>query len=237
MITETRIDGPRADDIIRRLPFDGAYFTKTIGHAGGIWLLWHSDIVSMDILSMMKQEFHAIVQVSPQTQRWLLSAIYGSPRFRERWILWGNLKILFERHNLPWAVIGDFNDVTNEEEEFGGNDICRRRVSEYTNCMDYCNLFYLGFSRSKYTWTNKRDISNLIQQRLDRVWANLEWKTTHPEALVKHLAKINFDHCPLLLSLEAPPCRSGVRPFRFQPIWLSHDGFPGVVREASKGNQ
>ena len=51
VITETRIDGSRADDIIRRLPFDGAYSTKTIGHAGGIWLLWHSDIVSMDVLS------------------------------------------------------------------------------------------------------------------------------------------------------------------------------------------
>ena len=58
---ETWIGGPRADDIIRRLPFDGVYFTKTIGHAGGIWLLWHSDIVSMDILSVTKQEFHAIV--------------------------------------------------------------------------------------------------------------------------------------------------------------------------------
>ena len=30
VITETRINGQRADDIIRRLPFDGAYSTKTI---------------------------------------------------------------------------------------------------------------------------------------------------------------------------------------------------------------
>ena len=36
VITETRIDGSRANDIIRRLPFDGAYSTETIGHAGGI---------------------------------------------------------------------------------------------------------------------------------------------------------------------------------------------------------
>ena len=39
VITETRIDGNRADDIIRRLPFDGAYSTETIGHARRIWLL------------------------------------------------------------------------------------------------------------------------------------------------------------------------------------------------------
>ena len=33
VIIETRIDGSRADDIIRRLPFDGAYSTETIGYA------------------------------------------------------------------------------------------------------------------------------------------------------------------------------------------------------------
>ena len=91
MITETRIDGNRADDIIRRLPFDGAYSTETIGHARRIWLLWHFDIVSMDVLSTMEQEIHAIVQVSSQSQPWLISAIYGIPRFRERCMLWENL--------------------------------------------------------------------------------------------------------------------------------------------------
>ena len=79
VITETRIDGPRADFIIRGLPFDGAYSTETIGFAGGIWLLWRSDLVEMDILSATEQEIHAIVQVRSLSQSWLLSAVYGSP--------------------------------------------------------------------------------------------------------------------------------------------------------------
>ena len=101
VITETRIDGQRADDIIRRLPFDGAYSTETIGYARSIWLLWRSDFVDMDILSTTKQEIHAIVQVRSLSQSWLLSAIYGSPQFRERCILWDNLKFWSVRHNLP----------------------------------------------------------------------------------------------------------------------------------------
>ena len=154
VITETRIDGPRADEIIRRLLFDGAYSTETIGHAGGIWLLWQSDFVSMDVLVATEQEIHAIVQVSPHAQPWLLSSIYGSPRFRERCLLWGNLKMLSERHKLPWAVMWDFNDVVCSEEKMGGNGICRRRVEEYTGCMNYCNLFDLGFTGPKFTCTN-----------------------------------------------------------------------------------
>nr|POE68956.1 hypothetical protein CFP56_69615 [Quercus suber] len=45
-----------------------------------------------------------------------------------------------------------------------------------------------------------------------------------------------LDHCPLLLSLLPNLGQRGLRPFRFQPMWLSHDGFPGVVREAWEGN-
>lgn len=79
IITKTRIDGQRADDIIRGLPFDGAYSTETIGFARGIWLLWRSDLVEMDILFATEQEIHVIVQVRSFPHSWLLSAIYGSP--------------------------------------------------------------------------------------------------------------------------------------------------------------
>ena len=76
-----------------------------------------------------------------------------------------------------------------------GNSIYNRRVSEYTSCMDFCNLLNLGFLRAKFTWTNWKDLSDLIQQRLDRVWVNLEWKLCFLKTFVSHLAHINLDHC------------------------------------------
>ena len=39
VITETRMSGARAMEMIETLPFDGAEVTDTIGFAGGIWLL------------------------------------------------------------------------------------------------------------------------------------------------------------------------------------------------------
>ena len=39
VITETRMNGARAMEMIETLPFDGAEVTDTIGFAGGIWLL------------------------------------------------------------------------------------------------------------------------------------------------------------------------------------------------------
>ena len=70
------------------------------------------------------------------------------------------------------------------------------------NAWIFATFFYLGFSGPKFTWTNCRDISNLIQQHLDRVWVNSNWKIYYPKAIVSHLVRINSDHCPLLLSLD-----------------------------------
>ena len=51
VITETRVGGTRAKEIIDRLPFDGAAHADTVGYARGIWLLWFTDAVDIIILS------------------------------------------------------------------------------------------------------------------------------------------------------------------------------------------
>ncbi|KAL4638398.1 hypothetical protein ACB092_03G143700 [Castanea dentata] len=235
VITETRLSGVRADEIIESLPFDGAVVTDTIGFAGGIWLLWRSDLVQVEALASTEQEIHAIVRVRSQNFNWLINAIYASPRFEERCILWENLKMLADIHDLPWALMGDFNEVLTEEEKSGGNHISQRRVRAIQECMDTCYMIDLGFSGPKFTWTNKRGLDDLIQCRLDRCWANPAWKAFFVEANVTHLARVNSDHCPLLLNLKPVESEHQNRPFRFQSIWLSHSDFPNIVRDAWEG--
>ena len=46
-IMETSLGGERAKGITDRLSFDGPIHTKTIGCAGGLWLLWNSDLVEV----------------------------------------------------------------------------------------------------------------------------------------------------------------------------------------------
>ena len=99
VITETSMSGARADEIIEFLPFDGAVVANTIGFAGGIWLLWCSDLVQVDVLASTEQEIQSLIQVRSQNFNWIISAIYVSPRFVERCLLWDNLKCL-----LPFII-------------------------------------------------------------------------------------------------------------------------------------
>lgn len=127
--------------------------------------------------------------------------------------------------------MGDFNEVLSNGEKFGGNPICQRRVRATQDCMNECQMMDLGFSGPKFTWTNKGELEGLIQCRLDRCWANPIWKSFFPEANVTHQARVNSDHCPLLLNLGPNIVNATNGPFRFQSMWLNHNDFPAIVKE------
>ncbi|XP_030942199.1 uncharacterized protein LOC115967261 [Quercus lobata] len=61
-ITETRVGGNKAKEITDRLSFDGAAHADTMGYAGGIWALWHTEIMDVTILAFTEQEIHAFIK-------------------------------------------------------------------------------------------------------------------------------------------------------------------------------
>ena len=180
VIMETHIGGDRAKEITDRLPFQGAIHTDMIGYVGGLWLLWNADQVEVSNLTSNEQEIHAIVKVNSSNLSWLFSAIYASPRFRERCLLWNNLSNVAQAHNLLWIIGGDFNEMLSSDEKFSGRPIIPSRALLFKECLDDCNMADLGFQGPIFTWTNKHDITSLIQEKLDRFFANPTWCVMYP---------------------------------------------------------
>ncbi|XP_075655267.1 uncharacterized protein LOC142625512 [Castanea sativa] len=112
---------------------------------GGIWLLWDSTQVEIFKLSSMEQKIHALVKDLSSNASWLLSAIYASPRYAERRLLWDNLSKVAELHALPWITAGDFNKVLLGEAKFGGRPVCISRALKFQDCLNNCGMIDLGF--------------------------------------------------------------------------------------------
>ena len=55
----------------------------------------------VEVLAAIEQEIHAIIRVRSQSLSWIISAIYASPRFAERCLLWENLKLIASLQDLP----------------------------------------------------------------------------------------------------------------------------------------
>ena len=129
-------------------------------------------------------------------------------------------------------IAGDFNEPLLGEDKFGGRPVSISRSLLFKYYLNKCNMVDLGFSGPRYTWTNRRDLNNLIQERIDQFFTNPSWCLLYPKARVTHLTRCHSDHCPVLM--EAVPKRVTHlnRPFKFQSFWLSDPSFPRVVMRA-----
>lgn len=128
-------------------------------------------------------------------------------------------------------LLGDFNEVLNGEDKYGSRNINLNRALEFKDCLDCCNFLDLGFLGTKYTWPNRRQITDLILERVNKFFANPSWRILYLEASVTHLTRVFSDHCPVLIELSKPPVAAKNKPFRFQSMCLLHPGFPRFVKD------
>ncbi|PKI65411.1 hypothetical protein CRG98_014150 [Punica granatum] len=124
--------------------------------------------VDLRIIATAKQEIHALVEVIPSHLFGLLSVVYACHNLIDR----NNLITLSNAHDLPWTVLGDFNDILDPSEKLGGKPVDSRASSRSREIIEKCKLIDVGLSGLRFTWSNLRNRDGLIQECLDRVITN-----------------------------------------------------------------
>ena len=133
-------------------------------------------------------------------------------------------------------MLHDFNEVLSGEEKFEGRPVNAYRARLFQDCINECGFMDMGFSGPRFMRSNLRNLSDLIQERLDQSFCNVGWRLLYPKATIDQLTRVNSDYCSIIVKLEKPLGMDLIRPFRFQPRWLSHPNFPGVVHDAWNGD-
>ena len=141
-----------------------------------------------------------------------------------------------ELHNLPWVLAGDFNEPLLSDDKFEGRSVSVNRSLLFKECLDRCNMMDIGFAGPHFTWTNKREVQALIQERTDRYFVNPSWCVIYPDARVTHLTWCHLDHFPVLLEMQLRAHYGKIRPFRFQTSWLLDPSFFPIVHQAWERN-
>lgn len=78
----------------------------------------------------------------------------------------------------------------------------------------------------------------MLEKRIDRCMADINWRLLFPHALMEVLAPHNSDHNPLLLSCNKSHSTKA-KSFHFQAAWISHPNYEGLVQSTwneSPGN-
>lgn len=53
---------------------------------------------------------------------WRLTGVYGEPNRSKRKKTWDLLKTLARNSNLPWALIGNMNNISSQNDNKGGDN-------------------------------------------------------------------------------------------------------------------
>lgn len=123
-LLETRVPSDRAKKLIQNSYLTNYTAVEAVGFAGGIWLLWDRNLVEVEALSHFDQVLNVGVQ-SGSGKYWLLSIMYASPNPLWRSELWHYLMKLGSIVEIPWLLIGDFNQVLDVWDKVGGNGVNR----------------------------------------------------------------------------------------------------------------
>jgi hypothetical protein len=84
--------------------------------------------------------------------------------------------------------VGDFNEITEEFEKFGGAPKSQGQTRDFYDTLRYCKLHDLGYIGARFTWSNMWEIADFVKERLDRATKTNEWRDTYPIWIVEILA-------------------------------------------------
>lgn len=231
ILFEPRISGDKAISIARKLGFTNYHLEEAKGFSGGIWICWKDNVTKLEVVLSTKQSVTAIITINDKSL--VFTAVYGSPQSSKKKHLWkliDDIHSIAEKLNLPWTIVGDFNEIVCiTEKKGGGNPFSNFGFGQ---CIDRNSLFDRRFIGQSFTWVSILSKVNPIRVRLDR-GRNTAWKSSFPESYICHLLRIDYDHNPLLLSLFSNHCSSPqCDPFRFYCMWIDHEDFGNLIHSA-----
>jgi endonuclease/exonuclease/phosphatase family metal-dependent hydrolase len=131
------------------------------------------------------------------------------------------MRDIHAQNNLPWVILGDFNEILYSHQKEGGNPRSQHYMQAFRDAINGYNLEDIGFSGDPFTWRRGR-----IRERLDRVLASSAWTTMHLDAALMHLESMHSDHSPILLDTEPPvPIGNPNKVKRIEANWLQEESF------------
>ena len=194
-ILETQIEGSRVENLSSTLGFNKSYVVSSRGRSGGLGIFWN-DSIKVEVSGY--SEYHIDVVVDDLVGiKSRVTFVYGEAQMSERYKTWNMLRGIAGTSTLPWAVIGDFNEVIHGHEHDGVGNRSQAQMDAFRDALDTCGLADIGYIGSSWTFERKVTGGTFTRVRLDRGVANPAWSITFPHAQLEHKTAATSDHVPI----------------------------------------
>ncbi|XP_020687422.1 uncharacterized protein LOC110103161 [Dendrobium catenatum] len=202
------------------------------GLSGGIMILWRFDIGSFTVLKNIDQCVIGDLNAF-NNGCWMITTVFGNKEAYKRRLFWDCIQEQSQR-KIPYVIGGDFNCILSQEEKRGCKKFVYSQGSlemlKFMNDNDYHDIGMVG---PRYTWCNNKHGSARILERLDRCLLNSLAIQKIQIVMVRHLARLASDHCPIVLKIFVE-IRSMARCIKFEDVLLSFKTSKHIVSKTWK---
>jgi hypothetical protein len=109
-LMETHRSAQRVMNLEWRLGLQHFVGVDSVGHGGGLVLFWHESLV-VQLLGMNHRFIDVTIKDVNSNSRYRITFVYGEPRAESCHVMWETLQHLRAISNLPWMVVGYFNET------------------------------------------------------------------------------------------------------------------------------
>ncbi|KAG2333220.1 hypothetical protein Bca52824_004400 [Brassica carinata] len=148
--------------------------------------------------------------------------------------VWERLSRIGVNRKEKWCMIGDFNEILNNNEKLGGPARSEESFKPFGDMLKLCGMEELESVGDRFTWSGSR-WKKFIRCCLDRAFGNTDWRSFFPGSNQKFLEKRGSDHRPILMKLQASQVAYRGQ-FRFDKKFLFHPGIKKRIIEAWNGS-
>ena len=184
-------------DIQVWLGYNYVHTVNPVGKSGGLALFWKKGC-NVNILLSDKNILD--MEVLIEGVQLFVTGVYGHPNISERKHVWERILRFGPARKDSWIMLGDFNEILNNEEKLGGPRRSDSTFQDFSDMLKGCGMKELPSTGNSFTWGGKRG-NDWIQSKLDRSFRNKEWFRSFPASNQAFLEKRGSDHRPLLIKM------------------------------------
>lgn len=222
-LSETISKADSIEQLRIKFGFSQCFAINCIGRSGGLGIFWRNNAACE--INGYSQNHVDILFKHNNTVSWRLTCFYGFPERSRRQNSWNLICNLANLSDLPWCIVGDFNDLLYDSDKWGGVPHPRSLMEGFRNAIDDSLLAELDLYGGKFTWERCRGKPGWVKERLDRCFANQAWWNLFPLCKLSVSHASASDHDPLLLDLVSTSFPRRVFRFRFENTWLREPSF------------
>lgn len=204
------------------------------GRGGGLVLLWTNEVcVKLQSYDKLHIDVMIVDQLSG-AEFWRFTGFYGESRRERRYRSWELMHFLSHQSSAPWICVGDFNEIMDAEEQFGGVSSPESQMDGFRNAVSACGFSDLGFIGLPYTWDNRQQDGRNIKVHLDRAFANADFSDMFRDIKVWHVQTTESDHCCLVIECcrNRRSKRRKRRSFKYENMWHRDPSYMKLVEES-----